>query len=282
MRWDTRPPRKRRILLWVMLALLCVLGTELAVCRLAAPEVFDRITAPIRQMAGSVGNAVSGAADRLFRDAEETVDQTASEPALPPEGPVEDASVTAFEIADGQETITGGTVPLVYYNQGEEPWAEMSYGPDPIATHGCGPAAMSMVVSTLTGETVDPGQMAVWAAEAGYCAPGSGSYLSIVEGTAAAYGLSASSWDSRDPDDLLQALSAGNIFVALMTRGHFTDGGHFIVLRGATLDGEVLVADPNSRDRSLMGWDPQLILDELSPSTSSGAPLWRIPVPTMF
>ena len=64
-----------------------------------------------------------------------------------------------------------------------------------------------------------------------------------------------------------------------MTRGHFTNGGHFIVLRGVTMDGQVLVADPNGRDRSLVAWDPQLLLDELSPSTHNGSPLWSISIP---
>ena len=41
------------------------------------------------------------------------------------------------------------------------------------------------------------------------------------------------------------------------------------------VEGKVLVADPNSRERSLMAWDPELILSELSASRSSGAPLWR-------
>ena len=59
-----------------------------------------------------------------------------------------------------------------------------------------------------------------------------------------------------------------------MGPGHFTQGGHFILLRGVTLSGMILVADPNSEERSLMEWDPQLILDELSASTASGAPLW--------
>lgn len=44
-----------------------------------------------------------------------------------------------------------------------------------------------------------------------------------------------------------------------MTRGHFTERGHFIILRGVTLEGRVLVADPNSRERSLAAWEPQLI-----------------------
>ena len=41
-----------------------------------------------------------------------------------------------------------------------------------------------------------------------------------------------------------------------MGPGHFTNGGHFIILRGVTLDGSVLVADPASQERSLTTWDP--------------------------
>ena len=64
--------------------------------------------------------------------------------------------------------------------------------------------------------------------------------------------------------------------MALMTKGHFTNSGHFIVLRGGTLEGKILVADPNSRERSLAAWEPQLILDELSPARYAGAPIWEI------
>lgn len=81
-----------------------------------------------------------------------------------------------------------------------------------------------------------------------------------------------------EADRLLQELSAGKLGVALVRAGHFTQGGHFILLRGATLDGGVLVADPNSRERSLSVWDPQLILDELSASQERRrAPLVSLP-----
>ena len=79
-------------------------------------------------------------------------------------------------------------------------------------------------------------------------------------------------------DELRRDLASGHMFVALMGKGHFTNRGHFILLRGVTLEGKVLVADPNSRERSLAAWDPQLILDELSASRTSGAPLWRFSV----
>ena len=62
--------------------------------------------------------------------------------------------------------------------------------------------------------------------------------------------------------------------MALMGPGHFTNRGHFILLRGVTLDGSILVADPASPERSLTTWDPELIVDELSSSRDSGGPLW--------
>ena len=64
-----------------------------------------------------------------------------------------------------------------------------------------------------------------------------------------------------------------------MRQGHFTNNGHFIILHGATLSGEILVADPNSLERSLTAWDPQLILDELSKNAVSGGPIWVISSP---
>ena len=70
------------------------------------------------------------------------------------------------------------------------------------------------------------------------------------------------------------------MLVSLMGKGNFTTGGHFILIRGMTLSGDVLVADPNSLERSLQTWDPQLILDELSSARNSGAPLWAVSVPT--
>ena len=97
-----------------------------------------------------------------------------------------------------------------------------------------------------------------------------------MRGAAAAYGLKAESLPDCDAERLRLELAAGKVAVALMTKGHFTSGGHFILLRGATLDGGILVADSNSRDRSLAVWDPQVILDELSKSRTAGAPLWLL------
>ena len=265
---------RRRLVLWGLLALLCIGLTELAVCAYADPALFQRITAPASRLFQTVRTAGAGLLDQLTPE-EAPVSQLAGDPAISEAPPMEDANITEFAVRADREILTGGTVALTYYNQGEEPWASRPFGPDPISGYGCGPTALSMLVSSLTDQDIDPEEMAAWAYEHGYCAPGSGSYLSIVEGVSQAYGLSAESVPDLSPGELRQDLSSGHIFVALMGSGHFTSSRHFILLRGVTLDGKILVADPNSRERSLAAWDPEVILAELSQSRSSGAPLWR-------
>ena len=49
---------------------------------------------------------------------------------------------------------------------------------------------------------------------------------------------------------IVDALASGELVVAIMGPGHFTKSGHFIVLRGVTADGKILVADPASISRS--------------------------------
>lgn len=260
----------------LVLALLCIGGMELLVCRFAAPELYEKVTAPAAAVVRRVLDSGTKLA-QTFSDGDEDppVDQKVSEPSSEGLPPAEDPTVTEFVTRRGREILTGGVVDLVYYNQGEAPWADAAYGPDEIRGYGCGPTSMAMLISSLKEETLDPAQAAREAYEAGYCAPGSGSYLSIVEGMADRYGLEAEPCRDLTAEELCQQLATGNLFVALMGKGHFTNSGHFIILRGVTLEGTVLVADPNSRERSLAGWDPQLILEELSPSRSNGAPLWR-------
>ena len=203
-------------------------------------------------------------------------DQTSTQPLLITSAPVCDPSVTQLQQLDGQDVLTGGPINVVYYSQNDPRWCDLKYGSDRIGTHGCGPTAMAIVVNSLSDTVIDPPAMAQWAADHGYWARRSGSYHSIVIGTAAGFGLTAETFPSREIIDLQDALLSGKLLVALMGPGHFTQSGHFIVLRGVTLSGEILVADPSSPDRTLTAWDAQLILDELSKSTADGSPLWVI------
>ena len=128
----------------------------------------------------------------------------------------------------------------------------------------------------MTETETSPAEMAQWAYENGQWAKHSGSYLSIVETAAQAHGLKAASIEEKTVESLTAELLSGKLLVALMGPGHFTKSGHFILLRGVTLSGNFLVADPNSPDHSLMEWDPELILAELSESRANGAPLWSL------
>lgn len=207
--------------------------------------------------------------------------QLASAPTIQEELELADPAITELAEVNGQERLTGGNVPLYYFNQGDEQWADKPFGRDPIGHYGCGPTAMAMMVSSMTGEWMTPESMAAWAASAGYAALHSGSYLSIVAGTAKRFGLECAPVPVKDADadTLYDALSTGGVLVALMGPGHFTSSGHFILIHGATLSGGVIVADPNSRENSLAVWDPEVILSELSGSRNDGAPLWLVTRP---
>lgn len=176
---------------------------------------------------------------------------------------------------DGVVFSDGETL-VVYYNQMDERWKDLPYGTDDIGHYACGPTSMAIVVSSLTSETVDPPHMAQWAYENGHWCSKSGSYHSIVPGAAAAWGLSCEACSRDDPQKLVDALASGKLVVAIMGPGHFTRGGHFIVLRGVTSEGKILVADPVSYSRSDEEWDLSIFLEEASQYAANRSPFWII------
>ena len=102
---------------------------------------------------------------------------------------------------------------------------------------------MAIAVSSLAGDLMGPVEMAQWAYEHGYWRSKSGSYHSLIPGAAMAWNLPVEGCTPSEPQRFVDALSQGKLVVALMTKGHFTSGGHFIVLRGVQ-DDKILVADP--------------------------------------
>lgn len=175
----------------------------------------------------------------------------------------------------GSVTFTDGVTPVVYFNQMDERYAGKPYGTDNIGGYGCGPTSMSIVVSSLSGETVDPVQMAEWSYKNGYWCKGSGSYHALIPAAAEAWGLPVSGCTASEPQRIVDALSEGRLVVAIMSKGHFTSGGHFIVLRGVK-DGKIMVADPASYARSEQRWDLSIIVNEASRRAGAGGPFWII------
>lgn len=308
--------KMRNIILAALLAALCIGLVELIASSHFAPEFYHRVTDPIYRGISIAADACQTGlrtAGQFCRDAGEQVTQLSqravdntmeraaklwvelttpqevpsdednpgeeSESPGPFDPPASEPPVTEMVEVDGRQILTGGGYDVTYFYQAGEDWAEKPYGTDTIGPYGCGPTVMAMAVASLTDTETDPAIMAAWAVEHGYWAKRSGSYHSIIIGTAQKFGIQAEAFPSRDPADMRRALREGNMLVALVGPGHFTTGGHFILIRGTTLTGDVLVADPNSPERSLETWDPQIILDELSSARDNGAPLWILSMP---
>lgn len=67
--------------------------------------------------------------------------------------------------------------------------------------------------------------------EHGYWCSGSGSYHALIPAAAEAWGLPVSGYTASEPQRITDALSSGKLVVAIMSAGHFTSSGHFIVSR---------------------------------------------------
>ena len=166
------------------------------------------------------------------------------------------------------------STPVVYYNQFDSRWGDLPYGRSgTIGTSGCGPASLAMVVATLADPGITPVEVAQWAVANGYRVEGSGSKRALIPDGGRHYGLQVESI-GRDAERLVEALKEGKLVIAIMNEGHFTRRGHFLVLRGVTGDGKILVADSGSYRRTNMEWDLRIIFGEASRNTHSGGPFW--------
>ncbi len=173
--------------------------------------------------------------------------------------------------------LEGTSANVVYYNQKDPKWADKIYGGNnTISVYGCGPTTLAMLVSSLTEETLTPDQMAKWAYDNGYFCENSGSYHSIIPEGAAYWGLNVQSVTDYSPDNITSLMSTGNLIVVLMGNGHFTENGHFLILRGVTLDGKLLIADPASWENTQKQWDMEIIINEAKYGCGNGGPMWSV------
>ena len=122
-----------------------------------------------------------------------------------------------------------------------------------IKSSGCGTTAMAIIVSTYENSNkYDPVYEMNRAYNWGYCGKGiSGTSAGFFKKEAKAMGykyLKVGKSKSSDLNLVLSHLGKGNLIIAHMGPGHFTSGGHYIVLGGVDPDTKkVYVYDPYNK-----------------------------------
>lgn len=178
------------------------------------------------------------------------------------------------DLSDIVFTGRGNSKDVVYFSQYDSRWGSQMYGKtNTIAGAGCGPSSLAICISTLTNKTVTPPEVCAWSVKTGHRCEGSGSYHSLIPDGATHWGVPCRGI-GQSKKQLVQALQDGKLVIAIMSRGHFTHGGHFIVLRGITSQGKILVADCASYERSQKEWDINIFLNECNKGAAAGGPFW--------
>lgn len=150
------------------------------------------------------------------------------------------------------------------YIQTDPRWTNAPYtSSDTVGHSGCGPSAMAMIITVLTGQAVTPDQTAKIAGDDGMLKDG-GSSWDLPNDLAKHYGLKSTSIKS-DVTAISNAVKSGS-YVIMAGKGSlpFTGGGHYIFIRGVTPDGKWKVGDSAHRDTNNQEFNPSTILSMAS------------------
>ena len=171
-------------------------------------------------------------------------------------------SSSCSSVGTGQNTkyIDGFTI----YSQYDPAWASKPYGASTIAESGCGPTAMAMIITNLTGKNITPDITAAYASSQGLYVPGVGSSWSIAPVLARHWELKASPIGASIAKISATLKSGGLVIASGQGPLPFTSGGHYIVIRGVTADGKWMIGDPGHNDTSDKEWDPQQLVASMN------------------
>lgn len=153
----------------------------------------------------------------------------------------------------------------VQYSQLDKRWKNLSYRvkgeTSTIGGSGCGPTSAAMLISTLTGKTVTPVDTCAWSVEHGYKALHNGTYQSYFTPQFKSYGITCQVMTAKDHTYVKQKLSEGWYVIALMGKGTWTKGGHYIVVWA--WDDKVRINDSASSKPARLNGDPKTFMNEV-------------------
>lgn len=184
--------------------------------------------------------------------------------------------VTSLKFMPNMNGARGGRGPeklngFDYYSQNDPRWKSIGYnmGNDgaTIGDSGCGPAAMSMVTSQMTGKDVDPTQMANFAKMTGD-RDETGTNWSFVNKAAGAYGLSTTESINPSANFIDSQLSQGKPMILSGTsngnKSAYTPAGHYVVAVGKDNNGNAIINDPRGK-----GYSGKYDIDSLAYETGA-------------
>ncbi len=162
--------------------------------------------------------------------------------------------------ANHLENMEKGTYPLLL--QYDPKWGYGYYGDSVLAINGCGPTAISIVVSGLTGRNdVTPTKVASLAEEKGYYQEGVGTSWSLMTEGVKEYGITGKQL-SLSKKNVFHELEENRPIIASMKPGDFTTTGHFIVIVGIK-DNQLVIRDSNSKERSNKLWSYERLAPQI-------------------
>lgn len=159
-------------------------------------------------------------------------------------------------IVDGSYGTTMVKTNVIFYDQGD--YASNSFcglKNETIKSSGCGVTSMAMVTSTYENNNkYNPIFMNQEAMNKKMCGAGSGTAQAFFGKEASSMNykyLGGSKYNKNILNLVLQHLSKGHLVVVRMGPGHFTGGGHYMVLGGVDPSTKkVYVYDPNNKSNS--------------------------------
>lgn len=136
----------------------------------------------------------------------------------------------------------------VYYCQWDSKWGKLSYSitRDPsqtIGNSGCGPTCVAMILATWFNRKMTPKDTCALAVLLKDRTANEGTSWEFFKHVADRYKMKYK--QSASTNEALEALKAGALVICSMTKGYFTQHGHFILAWKAD-NNAIYVNDPNN------------------------------------
>ena len=143
---------------------------------------------------------------------------------------------------------------------GAQPYTSTGNSSQTITSSGCGITSMAMVLRSF-GINVSPIDTASYSLQNGFRTENNGTSWGFFASISKKYGLTCQDL-GKDTTKVSQYLDRGWPIIASMGPGTFTNGGHFIVLVGKDTNGNIVVNDPASLDKSKSSYPLSIFRNE--------------------